>query len=348
MHVLLPLIAYACAAAASAAPPDAVPVLVLPVQGPVADDERATLQARIAAAARAAGADVVDEQTARRFLEGAAALGTTCAADDVDCWLRVGVAGGVDHLLLPVVVEHAEARRLDLVALDVGARAARKAAPLPLAELDDDALQAALGAVLPRPPPAEPGALLVAARVAGARVLVDGVERGRTPLSAPLEAAPGTRVVAVERDGFRPVARVVEVPPGASIVVDVELDPVPAPPPAPAVVAGPPDLRVVGGVSALAAGGAAAALAGAGIAASEIAFATSTDAGARFMLRGATATLLAVAALGGAAAAVGGGALAWAVSDDDVSAAREETRPSPAPAATTAQRRGGPPTAPTR
>ena len=73
----------------------------------------------------------------------------------------------------------------------------------------------------------DPGELRVITRSAGtptwARVVVNGQHRGSTPIA--LDVAPGTHVVRVERDGFRPEERTVQVASGVRVVLRVDLEP---------------------------------------------------------------------------------------------------------------------------
>ncbi len=296
-------------------------IVVLPAQGaPLSEVDRAALDARLrAAVAKDPGHVLVDVPGTVRFIENAAALGMMCAGDDVDCWAKAGVTGGAAHLLLPiVVVDSAGARTLDLTLVDAtrgdAVRGPSMQLPSSGGALDEQQVQKALRAVLaPRP---MTGGLRVAGRVAGARVIVDGQDRGTTPLVAPLVADEGRHTVQLVAPGLVAEPVVVEVAPGME--ADVEVDVRAAPPP----VAQPPqptvDPRLAGGVSALASGGLLAVAAGAGIAASETAFCcTNADTGARNMWRGATATLLAVGAVSSAVALAGGGAVAWSMMGGD-------------------------------
>ena len=69
-----------------------------------------------------------------------------------------------------------------------------------------------------------PGSLSVRANVAGARVELDGGSSRPLPL-ADLEVPAGPREVVVRRVGYAPVVRTVEVRPGETTRVDVDLEP---------------------------------------------------------------------------------------------------------------------------
>jgi hypothetical protein len=76
----------------------------------------------------------------------------------------------------------------------------------------------------------------VAANVAAAEVVIDGVSRGLTPLPRPTLVAAGTHQVVVQKAGAEPFQRRLEVLGGTIARVDAELRfPAPAPPPPPAV-----------------------------------------------------------------------------------------------------------------
>jgi hypothetical protein len=61
----------------------------------------------------------------------------------------------------------------------------------------------------------------------GAQVSVDEVRRGVSPLAGRLALSAGRRKVTVEKDGYAPVTRFVDVAGGDSRIVEVELAPVP-------------------------------------------------------------------------------------------------------------------------
>jgi hypothetical protein len=67
-----------------------------------------------------------------------------------------------------------------------------------------------------------PGSLTVDSRPAGARVLVDGRETGRTPLTVP-SLPPGDYAVRIDLDGYQPITTTTRVEPGARARVAVSL-----------------------------------------------------------------------------------------------------------------------------
>ena len=68
--------------------------------------------------------------------------------------------------------------------------------------------------------------LAITSNVAGARIEIDGVEVGQTPLAEPLKVASGERVVALIAPGHAPSRRRVTVAGGRRATLDVKLDPV--------------------------------------------------------------------------------------------------------------------------
>lgn len=70
---------------------------------------------------------------------------------------------------------------------------------------------------------AEPGHLALRTNVEGASVLVDGKEIGKTPLASALTLPAGRHVVTIERGGYEPAERSVEVTAGAQQDVEILL-----------------------------------------------------------------------------------------------------------------------------
>lgn len=68
------------------------------------------------------------------------------------------------------------------------------------------------------------GYLVVAANVDGASVIVDGRERGQTPLSGPIAVSAGTRYVRVVREGFAPFEAKPTVAGKSTVKVDAKLE----------------------------------------------------------------------------------------------------------------------------
>jgi hypothetical protein len=70
--------------------------------------------------------------------------------------------------------------------------------------------------------PSTPGTLVVDSRPAGARVVIDGREHGRTPVTVP-SLPPGNYAVAISLAGYQPVTTTTRVEPGARARVAVSL-----------------------------------------------------------------------------------------------------------------------------
>lgn len=69
------------------------------------------------------------------------------------------------------------------------------------------------------------GKLSISVSESGATVFVDGAERGRSPLAAPLVVSAGSRVVQVYKDGYLAAQATVSVPGAASSSVELALRP---------------------------------------------------------------------------------------------------------------------------
>ena len=67
-----------------------------------------------------------------------------------------------------------------------------------------------------------PGILVIESRPAGARVLIDGREHGRTPVTVPA-LPPGDYAVAISLAGYQPITTTTRVEPGARARVAVSL-----------------------------------------------------------------------------------------------------------------------------
>jgi hypothetical protein len=134
----------------------------------------------------------------RAHLESAAGMGVTCETDDDTCLIKLGVLAETNALLVPSV--HDGELRLKL--LDVGAR---KAAGEVAQSLDAGADEAARQAIVRLLRPELAHASLTVVANDGAKILVDGVERGIAPLDAPIAGlAPGPHVVRAELLGHEP------------------------------------------------------------------------------------------------------------------------------------------------
>jgi hypothetical protein len=74
----------------------------------------------------------------------------------------------------------------------------------------------------PPVPPGTPGSLVVDSRPSGARVLIDGREAGRTPLTV-ATVLPGGHAIRIELAGYLPIVTTARVDPGSRARVAVSL-----------------------------------------------------------------------------------------------------------------------------
>ncbi len=114
---------------------------------------------------------------------------------------------------------------LECVAESTAAVRLRPDSPLlPQVRQDIEACRGALGRPLyERPLAAGQGALAILASVEGAAVTVDKIGKGATPVP-PLPLNKGRHVVEVRRQGYRPARLEVEVVPGITVDLVVELE----------------------------------------------------------------------------------------------------------------------------
>jgi tetratricopeptide (TPR) repeat protein len=150
---------------------------------------------------------------------------------------RVTVDGrdvGTGPALGPLVLTPGEH---ELEAAANGHRNLRRAVRLAAGESRSEVLQLA----------PEPSLVDLRADVAGAAVLVDGVQVGQTPLAAPLSLPPGNHAIVLRAPGHLPAERQIEIKPGESQVLDITLPPFEAARPAavaPAEKAAPPAVEL--------------------------------------------------------------------------------------------------------
>ncbi|RME23139.1 MAG: PEGA domain-containing protein [Deltaproteobacteria bacterium] len=74
-------------------------------------------------------------------------------------------------------------------------------------------------------PEAYKGQLVVEANTDGVEIHVDGAMLGKTPLEGPLLLSPGVHAVRLQAEGYRAVERLVEVPFGQAVRLEVDLEP---------------------------------------------------------------------------------------------------------------------------
>lgn len=154
---------------------------------------------------------VVDRARTLAELRSARSLGLHCAPFELSCLVRLGLVGEMDLIIAPAatregrfvavtlsLVDVTLEREVSRVARVVDPRAMEESAGRLVGELLDDR--------------AGFGMLAISATPDGAAIVVDGVERGRTPLRAPLGGlTAGEHELVVEKEGHRSARAVVVV-----------------------------------------------------------------------------------------------------------------------------------------
>lgn len=137
----------------------------------------------------------------------------SCATGDAACLVRLGQAAAVQAVVSPALQGDAEGYALTLSIVDVAAGTEAGATTI---RLDKDPATHAMKVreIVTRvlAPDLYVGQLLLSVSKPGARVLIDGVEVGTTPLAGPIEGlAPGRHALEVRLEGHKTVSRFVDV-----------------------------------------------------------------------------------------------------------------------------------------
>jgi hypothetical protein len=169
-------------------------VAVLPTAGPAPPGERAGMTKALRAELTALGLTVQAGEVTDRTLADAATFGADCTVTDATCALQLGGVAGVDR----VVVAALDGGRLILRLHDVGATRELARVTVPSSSASPQKA-ARLGAVRLIAPERETGTLALQGQT-GAVVVVDGVERGTTPLP-PLALPVGSHAITVTMPG---------------------------------------------------------------------------------------------------------------------------------------------------
>lgn len=209
---------------AKAPPPPSVALIALDGLASTADKNAVDTELR--ALLPATGFVVQKRDKTDATLAAVKKLGLVCDSGDVDCLIRVGALSGVTMVLKGALSPDGDGFGLDLVAADVNAlrERARVHVFVPASTSERrSALDSALTGVLR--PEAWRGQLRVAVAQRGASIVVDGVPRGFSPLSTPLELTPGPHTVHVVLEGFRTQKESVDVVYQDEVAVDVTLVP---------------------------------------------------------------------------------------------------------------------------
>ncbi len=202
--------------AAPATPDGPAPVVVIPVPG--ANLTEAIANATLTATTTQLGT-VVRGRGVRLVADGAVVAATMACAQQEEgaaaCrGAQVAAAGGASGVLVNVSRASADAPvsiRYEVIDSVTGDPRASAATELPADGISAAALQDTIAQLAPGlPAPPARGSILVAVNVDGAMVAVDGQMVGESPV-APVEVPPGSHTVSVNRAGFQPYSRSVEV-----------------------------------------------------------------------------------------------------------------------------------------
>jgi hypothetical protein len=230
-------------------------IAVLDFEGRAPAADKAAIQAELRALLPTDDFVLQPPEKTAATLDAVKKLGLACDSGDVDCLIRVGALTGATIVIKGLLSTDGEGFVLDLVAADINGlrERGRVRVKVPAAAgARRPALESAVVGVLR--PEAWRGQLRVAVSQRGASIVVDGVPRGFSPLSAPIELTPGPHAVFVGLEGFAAWKQTVEVVYADEVAVDVVLAPgvaeeaptfstKPTPPPPPPVAAMPPSRR---------------------------------------------------------------------------------------------------------
>ena len=203
----------AAALAKKAKPPAAPSVAVAALDGIASAADKTAVETELRALLPAAGYTVQKKDKTDATLATVKKLGLACDSGDVDCLIRVGALSGVNVVIKGLLSgDGGDGFALDLVAVDVNALRERSRVRVLVPRSGAGrklALDSAVTGVLR--PEAWRGLLRVDVGQRGASIVVDGVPRGFSPLSAPVELTPGPHAVFVVLEGFRSHKESVEV-----------------------------------------------------------------------------------------------------------------------------------------
>lgn len=166
-------------------------------------------------------AEVVDRQ-----LRAAEVLGLRCRADDVTCWVKLGVSAGFARMLVSTAARSDDGGGALVVAfrvIDVAAETELSRDQAALSPDDDGAVVALATKVLF--PERFRGRLVVTAAPADAALALDGIALGTLPLAKPTDVAPGPHRIVVTRDGHAPFEVVINVEAGGTTQIQAVLTP---------------------------------------------------------------------------------------------------------------------------
>jgi hypothetical protein len=217
---------------ASATDPTTTTIAALPVvaSGLGADEIDAVDQTVARAVAQHFGGRAIAKKAVDERLEKAGAKGMRCDRTDPTCSAQIGAVCGAGVVVVSTftVPPGAADATLSLRLVDVvEATQLAHATRVVKAVLDADAVRDVLTQL---DAPASKATLLDVRGEPGARVLVDGVERGALPLDAPLDVTAGAHEVSVvSRASTPPFSTRVDVRRGEPVLIDAPWTPAPAP-----------------------------------------------------------------------------------------------------------------------
>lgn len=167
-----------------------------------AADERAVVEDEVRKQLAGLGWALQKPEKTAGTLKDVQSLGLTCEHGSVECLVRVGALGGAQLVLAGAVNSKDEGVNLELVAVDVATAKEQGRVTLPVAAVSMvDDVEEVLTALLR--PDAWRGTVLITVPQRGASIFIDGLPRGFTPLSTPVELAPGPHAVFIGLEGFR-------------------------------------------------------------------------------------------------------------------------------------------------
>lgn len=173
---------------------------------------------------------VLTEEEGQALLKRAKELDLNCVANDEECLLKLGILGGTDILISPVVTRDARGQLLTISVFDVEVeKKAGEAARL--LESADTAPSLARSAIIELFAPEKfRGRLSINVNDKGAMIRVDDEDVGVAPLPAPLELRAGPHQVEVSAPGKATHQSEVVVPFGKLSSITVDLLPIHAAP----------------------------------------------------------------------------------------------------------------------
>jgi serine/threonine protein kinase len=201
--------------ASSPAPPGAAP----PAKAPIAPAARAAKAVPPRAPAKAPAAPVATAAVPKAAAAGRLLVRSTPAGAEV---FVDGTRRGVTPLAVRDLPFGNHAVRITRAGFSAAEQRVTLDAGRPSRTVDVALARTAPAAAAAPVAASTPGSLTVDSRPAGARVLVDGREAGRTPLTVP-SLPPGDYAVRIDLDGYQPITTTTRVEPGARARVAVSL-----------------------------------------------------------------------------------------------------------------------------